>query len=139
MLLEFHALSDHLFILVFVCLDSKHFLFGYIHILVNEIDGDAFVLLTSDAMKSMINKQGVLLKFQHKFNQLHSSSSVSDKVDSNNLVSKEQEIQVVKERSDRTKQRGLTLDAIREESKILDLKENHHKLAKGSERCCLFY
>lgn len=66
----------------------------------------------------MINKQGLLPKFQHKFNQLHSSSSVSDKVDSNNPVSKEQEIQVEKESSDRTKQRGLGLDVIREESKI---------------------
>lgn len=97
----------------------QDFLCGYIrHILGNEIDGDAFVLLTSDSMKNMIKKQGLLLKFQHKFNQLHSSSSVTEKVNSSNPVSVEEEIQVVEKRKDKANQQRLSLDVIKEKSKI---------------------
>ena len=94
-------------------------IFGFaVHILDNEIDGDAFVLLISDSMKSMISKQGLLLKFQHKFNEFHPGSSLTEKVDSNNPVSVEEKIQVAKDRSSKSNQQGLSLDVIREGSQI---------------------
>ncbi|KAJ7385942.1 hypothetical protein OS493_012270 [Desmophyllum pertusum] len=85
-------------------------------------------------MKNMIKKQGLLLKFQHKFNQLHSSSSVTEKVNSSNPVSVEEEIQVVEKRKDKANQQRLSLDVIKENSNPVSVEEEIQVVEKRKDK-----
>ncbi len=88
----------------------------------NEIDGDAFVLLTSEAVKSMIKKQGLVLKFEHKFNQLKGKSLeqnvvnrtvASGEENNNDQSSSTESLSELK-----NVQPAMSIDVIKEQSKI---------------------
>ena len=54
----------------------------------NEIDGDAFVLLTSDFVKCMIKKQGLVLNFEHMVNELK-GKNLEETVSNRNISEEE--------------------------------------------------
>ena len=108
-------------------------------VLGNEIDGDAFVLLTPESIQQMIQKQGPMLKFKYHFNQLSSSTSVDqlssstsvDQLSSSTSVDKESDgsdsaeevnriaINTRERKEPKVKSTGaLSLDVIKEQSKI---------------------
>lgn len=91
----------------------------------NEIDGDAFVLLTQESMKDMIKKQGLLLKFQHHFKQLFSSNSINRELDSDNPVEMSQDSTTKQPEKKKVGSTGmLSLNVIREQSKIFGRKKD---------------
>lgn len=114
----------------------------------NEIDGDAFVLLTKDAIKeAMIHKQDLLLKFKKTFGELTEKveimsvirKNVSDSRKSCSTSTSEDEVCQssstisVSERMNR--QPAMSLDVIKELSKIYERYKVEPKLAIGR---CIF-
>ena len=99
----------------------------------NEIDGDAFVLLTSDSVKSMIKKQGLVLKFEHKFNELKGKNLeqtvlnrtvVSEEESNNDQPSSIESLSKLK-----NVQQAMSIDVIQEQSKIYGRYKEHAKLS----------
>jgi hypothetical protein len=90
-------------------------------VLGNEIDGDAFVLLTPESIQQMIQKQGPMLKFKYHFNQLSLSTPVDQLSSSNDSVEEVNQIAINtrEQKEPKLKSTGtLSPDVIKEQSRI---------------------
>ena len=83
----------------------------------NEIDGEAFTLLTPESLKQMVPKQGLLLKFQHHYQQLCLSNSLREQGSKDQPLPTEKvdEVSVSIEPERRSLTGALSPDIIREQ------------------------
>lgn len=82
----------------------------------NEIDGDAFRLLDRDSLKSMISKQGLLLKFEQKYKQITTNVETAlPEVDTSDSTTP---VVVTNNVCEKPAQTPLKKEVIKEQSKI---------------------